>query len=605
MGELIDKIIEQIKKDVVNEQAILIVDEKYNVIYCNSIYEKISGYTLEELKGKKIDTIGVGDKLNKYFKQKYREKIKDGNCLVIFKNYKKNGEVFYILTKIKKIEIDKEFYYYGLVFSIDDIVNDLSLFLFELDLGSVFFSSINERIVVAIKDDDKFDILFYSDLIKGKINNGIIEKLKKFAYSNDNKIILDIENKHFKVIKFTFDYKNVINSEYIIYKFIDITNEYKLIEENEKKIKMKQEFVSSIIHDINTPLTAINSFVKFIKASMKESLEEFCLQTTNDEYKNLVNYLNNIESNIDYLTNLMNDLLDLNKFELNNKIKIKKSYFNVDELDSLFNLYKFRALKKKISFEVNVSDKLKNKLVYSDIVRIKQILSNLISNAVKFTQQGYVRINLDCFDNNLIICVEDTGIGIDKDKLHKIFDLYEREYETFDGHGIGMFIVKNIVQSLRGNIKIESEKNKGTQIYIEIPVKCKNKKQENEKIEECDKKNFKILIVEDDEIMQSIYKKILNEKGYTDIKFIDTCKELQKEIEKDYDLFIIDNILSDCKTFDMIGGLNIYNKKILFITGSDEYVENNELNSKNIIYYLKKPFSYNKLISLVDEFLCS
>jgi PAS domain S-box-containing protein len=600
MNFIIDKVLDKIKKDVVEEQAIVIVNDSYNVIYCNEVYEKITGYSIDELKGKKIDTIGVDDKLNKFFKEKYKEKIKSGECIVIFKNRKKNGEIFYILSKIKRIEIDKKKYYYGLVFDINDIINDLSLFLFELDIGSVFFNDINERILVAVKDGDKFEFLFFSDLLKDLIDSEIKKKIKEFCYSDLDKIILKIDDKYYKVVKFSFDYKNVLNSEYIIIKFIDVTNEYRILEEKERKIKIKQEFISSIIHDINTPLSIINGFLKFIKSSLKDNLDDFCKSITNDEYKILMSYLDSIENNVEYLTDLMNDLLELNRFELNGKININKTYFNIKELESLFNLYKFRAMKKKLLFEVVIDDNLKDKLIYSDIIRIKQIISNLLSNAIKFTEKGFVKIFIKCENNNLKIIVKDTGIGIDSKKLKTIFNLYERENGLYEGHGIGMFVIKNIVDALNGSIDIKSEKNNGTIVEVSIPIEWKKVKADDDE-KECEKNDFNILIAEDDEIMQTIYKKFLQENGYENIIFIDNCSDLKNEINKNYDLFIIDNKLVDCNTIDIIKDLVSIDKKILFVSGNNEI---DFVDKFNNVYYLKKPFDYSRLISIINEFLC-
>lgn len=233
--------------------------------------------------------------------------------------------------------------------------------------------------------------------------------------------------------------------------------------------KQKSEFLANMSHEIRTPMNSVIGFTEILDKEI-----------TNPVHKE---YLNSIKKGGNALLRIINDILDLSKIEAG-KLEIRNESLNPTnmflEIESIFHS---KIISKNIAFIVDI-DKTIPKYIIMDGVRIRQILFNLIGNSIKFTQKGHVKLKVENVykDNikskiDLIFSVEDTGIGIDEKNLETIFNAFEQQENhdvaKYGGTGLGLAICTKLIKMMNGEIKVESQKNKGstfTVIFRDIPV---------------------------------------------------------------------------------------------------------------------------------------
>ena len=277
---------------------------------------------------------------------------------------------------------------------------------------------------------------------------------------------------------------------------------------SEKKVKeaaqVKENFMANMSHEIRTPMNAILGFTNLLQ---RKKLD--------DESKK---YVQTIQKSGENLLTIVNDILDLSKIEAG-MMRIESAPFSIGGLlHSVEVMFKGKANEKQLQLSTIVADSLPDKLE-GDATRLTQILVNLIGNALKFTQTGSITITItnEGEKNSIVntgIIITDTGIGIEKEKLHSIFERFQQADETvtrkFGGTGLGLSIVKDLVLLQHGKIYAQSEPGKGTSFHITIPYKiaAKEVKQNySEANPSINKNNFEevyILVAEDNEINQSL-----------------------------------------------------------------------------------------------------
>ena len=233
--------------------------------------------------------------------------------------------------------------------------------------------------------------------------------------------------------------------------------------------KQKSEFLANMSHEIRTPMNSIIGFTEILDKEIKNPLQK--------------EYLESIKKGGNSLLRIINDILDLSRIEAG-KLEIRNESLNpVNMFMEIESIFHSKIISKNITFIVDV-DKTIPKYIIIDGVRIRQILFNLIGNAIKFTQKGNIKLKVENVykDNikskiDLIFSVEDTGIGIDNNNLESIFNAFEQENNhdvaKYGGTGLGLAICTKLVHMMNGEISVKSEKNKGsifTVILKDIPV---------------------------------------------------------------------------------------------------------------------------------------
>ncbi len=229
--------------------------------------------------------------------------------------------------------------------------------------------------------------------------------------------------------------------------------------EQHRAQKMKNDFLSIISHELRTPMTSVRGALGIIDALYKDQLS--------DEIKSIVDTAN---TGCNRMLRLLNDILDVNKLE-SGTIEILPGECKLDEvIHKVAKELEATASKKDITIEIDSSEKIK---LFADCQRIEQIFINLISNAIKFTDDGSIRITARDKGNIIMASVEDTGKGIEEEDLPTIFEKFHQladpNTRTTDGVGLGLYIVKSLVNRHQGKIKVESEVDRGTKFTIEFP----------------------------------------------------------------------------------------------------------------------------------------
>ena len=282
-------------------------------------------------------------------------------------------------------------------------------------------------------------------------------------------------------------------------------------EKVEKASNARTEFLSTVSHELRTPLNAINGIAHLL-------LEE-------KPKKSQMNYLESLQFSGNYLTNFINDILEINKID-SSKAQIENINFNLKLLlENIQNSLKELASENNNYFSLKIDSDIPDYLI-GDPTKLSQILMNLINNALKFTKDGKVMVmtkllSLEDKKASIYFEVKDSGIGIPEDKLETVFDSFSQGSvginRKYGGTGLGLTIVKKLVGILGGDIKLESTVNKGSSFSFELPFKVSKKPLKISKNltpnTNYNLKDKKILIVEDNKINQMVSKKMLENKG--------------------------------------------------------------------------------------------
>jgi signal transduction histidine kinase len=255
---------------------------------------------------------------------------------------------------------------------------------------------------------------------------------------------------------------------FILYMFYTMQNRkrmnYELMlakEKAEEANRLKTAFITNMSHEIRTPMNSIVGFSSL-------------LRSTDLNYETREQYCQIIEDNSNHLLALISDIIDISKIESGDfSFRLSKIYV-LPLLKSMTMEFeqKIKKLNKDIVLELK-PDIPENLHIVSDKVRITQLLTNLLSNAVKYTNEGKITLGCSTKNNELLVFVKDTGIGISGDNINKIFDRFVREEDAkkvYDGTGLGLAISKSIVKKFNGKIWVESEKGKGTTFYFTHPL---------------------------------------------------------------------------------------------------------------------------------------
>ena len=246
---------------------------------------------------------------------------------------------------------------------------------------------------------------------------------------------------------------------------------YKELEEKNKELQrlneLKDEFLSNVSHELATPLTIIKEGVRLVSDEM--------LGKVNEQQKEFLTIAN---TNVDRLTRLIVDLLDLSKIEAG-KIEIKKTSIDIKSLiRKLASSFELKVEQKKLELRVNLPEEEID--IYADEHRITQVFSNLVDNATKFTKEGCIEVSVREGENQVECCVADTGTGISREDIPKIFDKFtqfgRKPGPGEKGTGLGLAICSRIVQLHGGRMWVESEPGTGSKFYFTLPKSSSQEK---------------------------------------------------------------------------------------------------------------------------------
>ena len=322
------------------------------------------------------------------------------------------------------------------------------------------------------QEANKAAISIFPELAKTPYGQLVANKKFNDLFESKGQEDVEIDGRYYDVHINELYARNGIDSSFIGYSvvFFDVTdNKAQLKRMSELKIaadtanKAKSAFLANVSHEIRTPINVIQGMSEVILRDYEEP--------------KLLEYAQNIQNASGSLLDLINDILDFSKIE-SGKVTLTNSEYRTDEFfkDIIF-VFEHKGDDKNIAFKSNISPDIPLKL-FGDAMRIKQVATNLLSNAFKYTRQGSVNFRATFEkhgdnDGKLIFSVEDTGIGIRKDELDKVFDMFvrldERLNRSVEGTGLGLNITKELVDKMGGEIKVYSEYGKGSVFTVIIP----------------------------------------------------------------------------------------------------------------------------------------
>lgn len=614
------------------EESIVITDINGDIIYVNKKIEKLTGYSYEESIGKNPRILKTDFHDNKFYKDLW-ETISSGEIYECeFKNKRKNGTYYWEFARISPVfdnngviqyyfavkkditqekEITKNFQLHKeLISSIHNFTSDF--FCIQDANNKWVFANKNLCNIFGISETDYFN---KTDIKLSKIikkNKAAFEKCLFY-----NKIVSTKQDKEIFNARASFDDKEIVinflktpifnidgTKKAIITTGRDISDIIKLQnllesekEKAEKANKLKSFFISNISHDLRSPLNAIYGFTNIL-------LDDKSINP------NAQKYLNLIKDSSSTILNMLNDILDISRLE-NNKITIKKT--NVLVYLVLLEIFEQNIIyAQKKHLELILDYKIdKNFQILSDELRLKQIINNLVTNAIKYTNKGYVKISCNTQNNNLIISVKDSGIGIPKDKQNCIFNRFyqiaESTKKQLKGYGLGLSISKLLSEKLGGALYFESKENIGSEFYFKLPLSFfKENKKHNNKIEKqnINIKNKNFLIVEDDKNSILLYKEILKEANLffadTGLKAIEKTKEINN-----LDIILMDIHLPELSGLDAIKEIRKFNTNVTIIiqTAFAMSGDKEKFLSVGGNDYIVKPIVKDNLFKIIKKYL--
>jgi len=388
------------------------------------------------------------------------------------------------------------------------------------------------------------------DLIYGAIQEGTIKNPEEILNSKKTNFykIVDITNGFGRVYKFEISYSvfKIGNRPYSILGMARNVTQYyemetKYIKELEKANCNKAGFLSRLSHDMRTPLGAISS------------LSEFGLEEVNDQLAH--NYFSKIKDNSEYLLSFITDILESRKIS-DGKMEFKKVVFNSKDIfPKIVSVIQLRANDKNIDIQYEWNETFFEHYLVGDIAKIKQVAINLLSNAIKYTPRGgTVKVRSDGFIEGdkmrACISISDNGVGMSKEFQGRMFEEFTQEHNKLsfeeEGSGVGLSIVKNIIDLSGGTIECESELDKGTTFTVNVTLPIATQEQIDEYNSKVKNLDFtvltgkRILICEDKTINIAIESKLLMDKNMIIDLAANGLVGLQKAKKNNYDAILMD-----------------------------------------------------------------
>ena len=501
----------------------------------------------------------------------------------------------------------------------------------DVDNISAYIDTLKEVYLLAF--DDNLNITFASTSSKSFLNlhanrrytfgdlfDYPIEQILNIENSDKLDSLCKTNNVYFNLCieKITDDFGDIIG--YIVsatdltkrMKFINDLNEAK--QNADKANASKSAFLASMSHEIRTPLNAVLGMDEMI---MRE-----------DDIGIIHSHAASIMDAGKSLLAIIDDILDFTKIE-SGMMRIIPADYNVnEEARELYSIVSFRAKKKGLALSFDLDPNIP-RVLHGDDIRIRQILINIINNAVKYTNTGWVKVSLkaeiiDEANMTLVGIVEDTGIGIKKEDISKLFDKFQRLDENInhkvEGTGLGLSIVYNLLQMMDGTIDVQSVYQRGSKFTIRIPqrivdispvgnIDLSYSNAKSSYTVSFTAPNGKILVVDDNQINLTIVKGLLK-KTQLQIHMASSGRECLDMVQKTcYDLILLDHMMPEMDGLEVISRLKTMNNNmskdtpVIALTANAIVGAREQYLNAGFSDYLSKPIDYNDLEAVIRKHL--
>ena len=367
-------------------------------------------------------------------------------------------------------------------------------------------------------------------------------------------------------------------------------------------LKSREQLISTVSHDLKTPLSTIVGYTELLGNSDVNTKQSY--------------FVKNIKNSSEYISQLVQDLLDFSQIEAG-KITIEKVPFYLPEViedvaKNIQTVYK----QKDIELIINVDEKLNTKIV-GDPFRLKQILSNIIGNAYKFTEEGFIKISAfaDIEEPFFIITIEDSGIGIEKSNQKLVFEEFAQANEgiekKYGGTGLGLAICQKIISILGGNLKLESIFGQGSTFEIQLPLLFDTSDTsviQPKKPVFIDNKKYTFIVIDDDINLLNLTSGVLKQEKHKVLSFDRATKALEAISNTNFDFVITDIQMPEMDGFVFVKKLKSYNfstyknQPIVALTGRTD-LNFSVYTDAGFTTVIKKPYSPKVLLETIQQIL--
>ena len=365
-------------------------------------------------------------------------------------------------------------------------------------------------------------------------------------------------------------------------------------------LKSREQLISTVSHDLKTPLSTIVGYSELLGNSDVNTKQSY--------------FIKNIKNSSEYITQLVQDLLEFSQIEAG-KITIEKVPFSLpDVIDEVAKSIQTVYKQKDIELIINVDEKLNTKIV-GDPFRLKQILSNIIGNAYKFTEEGFIRIGAFIGENDqfFTIIIEDSGIGIEKENQKLVFEEFAQANEgiekKYGGTGLGLSICQKIISILGGTLQLESTFGKGSTFEIQLPLLFDSSSNSVSEVKKPIVRNTKkqtFIVIDDDINLLNLTSGVLRQENHQVLSFNSAIKALEAIQNTNFDFIITDIQMPEMDGFMFLQKLkntSVYkNQPVIALTGRTD-LASSVYAEAGFITVVKKPYSPKILLETIHLIL--
>ena len=625
-----------------NENGIMFLGDDDRIFWCNNGLLKLTGYTEQEIyEGDPFKLFTGPLSRNNNWKSFFEQYRRGGSFSTEFILYKKDGSWIWCRVKGQNLSSADQGSHY--VVMLEDISEEKEV---QLKLREY-----EERLKIALNNVG--DNYWEHDFRKGQtlflnatneflgFEGSEIDNMADFWWSRvhpDDRAILEksdilykkgLQKKHsseyriaHKDNQYRWIFDRGVVTEFdeqglpqkIIGTHIDITRQKQLErelteakEDAEASTRAKELFLANMSHEIRTPMNAI--------LGMANQMGKTPL-TDNQQF-----YLNNIQSATDNLLIIINDILDLSKIEAGELMLEKIGFVPSEVISRVMNVMSYKAEEKGIRLANSWCDTNLSPVIIGDPYRLNQILLNLVSNAIKFTERGSVDIScrvLEDHDTYQLVeaSVTDTGVGMDEEFVKKLYQKFRQEDDSitrkFGGTGLGMSICKELVELMEGEIVVESKKGRGTRVSIRIPfikgsiddLPVKEKSRVHTEV----LKGKHILVTDDNEMNRLVASTILESYEAIVEQAEDGLMAFEKIKEKSFDLVLMDiqmPVMDGLQSTQKIRDAGFKDLPVIALTALALKGDETKFLKAGMNDYIVKPFEEEKFLRVVCNWMIS